>query len=247
MKSQYAVGLSKQAIEVYKLLLQDRSLAVNEIEQKLKITRQNVYRLTEHLISNGLIEKVEGYPVKYSAKSVNEARKNYLAEQGSWFSSLFSNSGLMGNIVKTVKDEKPFEILFFHNRDEHIEQLTKEVNKAKTSIKYIILVLPVGVPAELMHAQLQAIKRGVEFKLLALEHTKENHTILMSYKHMGAKVRHGKFLGWHLFLIDDDITSITMFDPENKIMQTGVYFVHKGINREMQGIFEKYWNEAVPV
>jgi hypothetical protein len=61
---------------------------------------------------------------------------------------------------------------------------------------------------------------------------------------MGVQVRHGTYLGWHLFLIDNDHTYIVMFDPENKVIQTGTFLVHRGINQELQGIFEKYWDEA---
>lgn len=80
-----------------------------------------------------------------------------------------------------------------------------------------------------------------------MDNKEENRNVLMSYKYIGIDVRYGKFPGWHLFLIDDDIVYISMFDKENKALQTGVRLVHKGINRELQGIFEKYWSEAVPV
>lgn len=240
MKSDYAIGLSGQAISVYKLLLQGGVLSANEIGEALKITKHHIYRLTQHLLASGLIDRIDGHPVKYKAKQVNTARKNYLNQHGNWFSGLFSDQGL-------IDTDKPFNISFFQTRDEHIEYFTKQTINAKLSIKFIILALPVGVTSELMFEHMRAVKRGVEMKLLAIEHTKENHSILMSYKHMGAEVRHGKFLGWHLFLIDDDNTAITMFDHDNKIMQTGVNFVNNEINSELQGIFERYWSEAVPV
>lgn len=247
MKSQYAAGLSGQAIEVYKLLLTGGSFSAKEIEYRLKITRQNVYRLTEHLISNGLIDKVKGYPVKYTAKSVNEARKNYLAEQGSWFSGFFSDLEINKALKTGIDGDKPLDISFFQSRDEILEQNIKEINSVQYSIKYIILALPAGIPAEMMRALMDAVRRGVELKIIALEHTKENNNLLMSYKHIGAQVKLGKSMGWHLSLFDDNVSHITMFDTKNPVTQMGVRLVHTGMNRELQGIFEKYWNEAEPV
>lgn len=244
MMSQYSIGLSKQAISVYKLLLKSEPLSAKEIAASLKIIRHDVYRLTQHLQACGLIDRLEGYPVKYKAKLVNEARKNYLTQQGSWFSELFT-SDLSNGIRQDGPDDKPFDISFIQTRDEHLEMMINKIKKAKQSIKYIILALPVGIPAEMIYEFNQAVKRGIDLKIIAQEHSKENHNILMSYKNVGAQVRHGRQIGWHLFLVDDNFSSIAMFDPKNKYIQTGVRLIHQGINSELQGIFEKYWEDAV--
>lgn len=49
MESQYAVGLSRQAIDIYKLLISSKPLTVKEIGEKLSILPHGVYRLMEHL------------------------------------------------------------------------------------------------------------------------------------------------------------------------------------------------------
>lgn len=247
MDTEYVLGLSKQSLAVYKLLLNGGTLSASEIGEAVHITKYHIYRLTKQLHSLGFIDLIEGYPVKYKAVPLNEAREIYLNRCNSGLLRLFANNSLTKLISQKVSGNRSFEISFFQSRDEHIEQFIKQSNNAKFSIKFIILSLAIGVPAELMLAHMNAVKRGVDVKLLAIEHTKENHSILMSYKQMGVQVRHGKFLGWHLFLIDDDNTSINMFDGENKAIHTGVNFVHREINRELQGIFEKYWSEAVPV
>lgn len=246
MESKYAVGLSKKAIDIYKLLINSQPLTVKEIGESLGILPHGVYRLMEHLQIYGLVEKYKDNPLRYRAINANEARENYLMQQRIWFSNVI-NDKVSDVLQRREIKEKQFDLSFLPNRDEHVRQFTNKINSAKFSIKYIILALPIGVPSETMLAHMQAIKRGVEIKLLVLEHTKENHNILMSYKHMGVQVRHGDFLNWHLFLVDDDFSSIEMYDPENKVMQTGVNLIHTGINRELQGIFDKYWREALPV
>lgn len=244
MNSLYAVGLSNQAIAVYKLLIQHGVMSAKDMSEHLQIKRHNVYRITTHLLSYGLIEKIKGYPVRFQAKQYNDGRNNYLAQHGEWFTGLFS--GLVSNnyLNQEVVSSKIFDISFFQSRDDHIEQQTLDVNNAKISIKYIAVTLPAGVTRELMLAYTRAFERDVELKLITQEYSSSNAKIIDSYIRNGAQVRYGKYIGWHLILIDDEISYILMIDPENKALQTGVRLVHKGINNELQGVFEKYWTEA---
>lgn len=246
MDSQYANGLSKQAILAYKLLIGNEQLSAREIGRKLRITPHSVYRLIRHLEKSGLVEQLDTYPLKYRAKSINEGLDNYLMKQRGWFSELFAGA-IMQKSGQAANEEKPFGVTFIQSREESWDLLLKDIDKTRLHIRYITNAIPMDVPTEWIYTNLQALRRGINLKVNALEHTKENHNLLMSYKHIGAEVKLGKSPGWHLYLFDDDIAYITMFDSRNKAVQTGVRFIHRGINRELQGIFEKYWTEAEPI
>lgn len=246
MESHYSMGLSKQAILVYKLLIGSQPLSAKEIGEKLNITPHSVYRLLRHLEKSGLVDQIDSFPLKYQAKRINEGVDNYLMRQRRWFSNIFNEMVEKGITFEKPKELK-FDVKFIQNRDEHWDLMIKDINQVRFAIKYITYALPMDVPNEWIYAHLQAIKRGIDLKINALEHTKENHNLLMSYKHIGAQIKHGKSPGWHLYLFDDDIAYITMIDSGNKIVQTGVRFVHRGINRELQDIFNKYWQVAHPV
>lgn len=247
MNSQYAFGLSNQTISVYKLLIQQGAMSVKDISASLKITHNNLYRITAHLLTCGLIEKISGYPMRFQAKLLNEGRSNYVAQQGSWFSEILSDITAKGSYTREIGEQKIFDISFFQSRDDHIEQQTRDVNNAKKSIKYIAVTLPIGVTAELMLAYSQAFERDVELKLITQEYSKDNSKIINNYKRNGVQVRRGNYIGWHLILIDGDISYLLMIDPVNKAIQTGVRLVQKGINYELQCVFEKYWAEAVEI
>lgn len=244
---EYAVGLSKQAISVYNLLLESKSLTALEIGKSLKIRRNHVYRVTKHLMESGLIDRIKGYPIKYIAKRINEARNNYSIYTGSWFSSLFNDQSRFNSTTDPVTGDNPFNMTFFQAREELMEQNIQDVNNTKFSAKYVITVNPNGIPNELMLAYKSAVERGIDLKICAQEYNKDNEHRFVGFKHIGVKIKLGKFIGWHIYLIDDYISYVSMFDQKNKVIQTGVRFVNRGINRELQGIFEKYWSEAVAV
>ncbi len=246
MKNQFAMGLSKQAHAVYKLLLEKRELNAKSIGEELDIKSQQVYPLVEHLLRLSLIDQQDTYPVTYRAKQISEAGENYAMQARSWFHNLFSDLEFRA-VTNELQDDKIFNISFVQGRDDLIRQNIPDLGKTKQNIKYIYSVLSIGVPNEYLYANLQAVKRGVDLKIIALEHTKENHNALLSYKHIGAVIRFAKSFDWHLVLYDENISYVMMYDPKDRSKQFGVRFVHRGINQHFQRIFDKYWQKAVPI
>lgn len=239
----YKTPFGGQAGKLYKIILKYNLLSAKELAKKMKITRHSIYRLTNYLLEQGLIEASKSYPARFSPVSVDNARRNFLMKQSDQLTSLFSSNHLNLNVPYNSQ-KVIYDLSFFKSREEHMVTLINDVKNAQKSIKHSILVLPVGIPPELMLEFAGAVKRGVELKIIAQEYGAENLTVLNSYKHIGAILKHDKTMNWHLFLIDDHISYISMYNPENKISQTGARFVHPGINRELSMIFEKYWNEA---
>lgn len=242
----YKTPFSGQAGRLYKIILKNKLLGAKELAQKMNITTQSIYSLTNYLIEQGFIESVADYPVKFRPVSIDDARRNFLMNQSDRLTSLLSNIHPNFSAQKNSPQEI-YDLSFFKTRDEHIEILYRDIKNAQKSIKHSILVLPVGIPPELMLEFAGAVKRGVELKIIAQEYGAENLSVLNSYKHIGALLKHEKSMNWHLFLIDYHISYISMYNPENKISQTGARFVHPGINRELNMIFEKYWTEATEI
>lgn len=239
----YKTPFNGQAGTLFKIILKNNFMNAKELAQKMNITTQSIYRLTSYLIEQGLIEATGSYPARFSFVPIDDAKRNFLMKQSDQLTSLLSNTHLSLNVPNNTQKEI-YDLYFIKNRDEHIEKLIQDVKGAKFSIKHSILVLPVGIPAELMLEFSKAVKRGVELKIIAQEYNTENQSVLSSYKHIGAMLKHEKTMNWHLFLIDDHISYISMYNPENKTSQAGARFAHKGINRELSTIFDKYWREA---
>lgn len=239
----YKSPFSGQAGELYKLILQKYPQSADELARKMNITRHSIYRLTSFLIEQGMIEKINNFPVHFRPVPSDKARQNYLMKQSEQFTSILNKIPVRENALHKTQKEI-YDLSFYKTRDEHIEILKQDVIHARYSIKHAILVLPVGIPSDLMLEFSNAIKRGVDFKIIAQELNKDNISVLKSYKHIGIQLRYETSLTWHLFLIDDNISYISMYNPDNKISQTGVRFVHSGINKEMQLLFNTYWQKG---
>jgi sugar-specific transcriptional regulator TrmB len=238
-------GIPGQAHTIYRILLKHQTLTAKDIARKLGIHPQHVYRSASQLLALGLISQLNTAPSTYRAKPLSIGRENYVTQQRKLFTAVFCSNMQISD--SAVQNEKLFDVSFIQGRDEQLEQNIADIQIAKSSAKYIISALPIGIPVELIYTHKQAIERGVRFQIIAQDHTKENHNVLMSYKHIGAEVRHGKPLEWHLFLYDDDISHVMMYDPNDKLKQFGSRFVHRGVNQQLQQIFEKHWQEATAV
>jgi len=237
MKSTYAEGLSQQAVYVYKKLLKGKVLTAKELGDALHISPTSIYRIALHLKRYGLIEITNDFPQKFIAIDMNKARENFLLLQRNWFVKMFQTNN-------DLFRQSAFDVSFFQSREEALEKCTEDVRLARKKVRFFILALKIGVPAEFLYEWKKAVERGVDIKMLIQEFNEENKEMLYYWKHTDINIRHSKPFGWHLFLIDDDISYIMMYDQKDKSKRLAVRFVHPQINNKLQVIFNNEWQKS---
>ncbi|MBI2611810.1 hypothetical protein HYW54_03640 [Candidatus Gottesmanbacteria bacterium] len=237
----YDVGLSSQAIEVYKLLLQRGILSASEIARELGVQRTAIYRLATHLMSIGMITEVSAWPKRFRANSLSNSEDRYLNYQRTWFSSTFQG---IQDITKSKKVDLSFSLSFIEGREEIFQKIAEDLRKAEKWAKFIVLGLPQGISPELLFEQKNAVERDVPVKIIVQEYSFENNIVLLSWEKAGLDVRFGKKIGFHLLLIDNSITYLMTYEKENKLKRSAVRIMHAEINKQLQKIFDDYWRDA---
>ena len=245
MSQIYSYGLPPQGIQIYKLLLNNRPLNATEIGLKLKIKPQAVYRVVDHLSNLGLVKELFGRPKTFEAINRSQARDLYANSQKTYFDSLVPNLLENSKLKNSLHiEESLFSVAFIEGRNEIFEKITEDINRATDECKFIVLGLAVGISQDLLLAQKEAVDRGIPIKIIVQEFSKKNEVVLRSWIRAGMKLRLGNAINFHLLLIDNTISYLMTFNPDNKIKRSAVRIVHKSINMEFQGLFNYHWKES---
>lgn len=243
MSHQYKIGLSKQAIGVYRILLSQGSLSATDIGKRLSLAPTAVYRLVDHLVFMGIITEDTNRPVKYSAKDPSFAREKYIAAQRAWFTD-----SVVGDSVVLLQDshlpEQMTDAAFITGRNAIFSRITKDYHMVKRSINMIILGLSEGISPELLLAQKDVVEKGVRCKIIVQEYRAENRNTITSWIQNGAVIRHGKPIGFHMVILDDCISYLMWYDEHDRYKRTAVRFVHKGIAKQLQSVFDGCWRDS---
>lgn len=236
------IGISPQAIKVYRLLLKKKELTAKEIGHSLNIFPNAVYRLMDELEKVGFLEKKNLYPKRFRVRSLNEAWDNFFLFSKNKFDKMFSDI----NVEEEKKEDyyKEFSISFITKREALFDQFIEDLSHTKKEAKFIVLGLSIGISPELLLAEKQAIEKGIKIKEIIQEYTEENQKTIESWLKIGVNLRIGNPIGFHLLLFDDTISYIVLYQPKNKIVRYGVRIIHKGINYQLQDIFNKCWGKA---
>ncbi|MBI4008664.1 hypothetical protein HY357_00350 [Candidatus Roizmanbacteria bacterium] len=243
MQEIYSTGLSKQAIDLYKILSQKGALTALQIGRFLDIHQHAVYRLADHLKQIGMVEEIPGRPKLFRVKNISQSRENYLSYQRSWFDEIMRGIKER-NIEININKTNEFQISFIQEREQIFEQCAIDLQNANRKANFIVLGLKTGISPELLLEQKNAVERGVPVNIIVQEYSAENKIVLQAWKQAGLNVRYGKPIGFHLLLIDDTISYLMTYDPQDKLKRYATRIVHRPINQQLQLIFEKYWKEA---
>ncbi len=243
MQQIYTIGLSKQASDLYKILSQKGALTALQIGRFLDIHQHAVYRLADHLIQIGMVEEITARPKLFRAKNISQSRENYLSSQRSWFDEVMS--GIKIRSIKTnINKTNEFQISFIQGREQFFEQCARDLRSATQKANFIILGLKTGISPELLLEEKNAVERGVPVNIIAQEYNPENKIVLRAWRQAGLNVKYGKSIGFHLVLIDNTISYLMTYDPQDKLKRYAVRIIHQPINQQLQLIFHKHWKVA---
>jgi sugar-specific transcriptional regulator TrmB len=228
--------LSKQATAIYRLLLQKPLLSAQEIAMKLIILPNAVYRTAQTLIDMGLIEGTNSYPVKYQAKSKDEAVENYINISKKIFLTNFHD-------VQGEQDGgNGLSVSFIKTRAELLQMTQQDILTAQVTIDHIVSGLE--IPAETILALKKSSDRGIKLRFLIQNLNELNREMITNWQKMGLRVRYYPMIEARIIIFDSRIIYLTSYNPQNKDEAIGVRFAYPPIAKQMSDLFERRWKIA---
>lgn len=229
--------MSPQAQGLYRLLLEShKPLSAEHLAARLGIVPNSIYRLISLLIEAGLVEKTEGYPRLFRAKSTDEALSLFLLNQSSWFSSHFP---------VTNADSSAISFSFIQSRDELMRLSTEEVNKASQFVD--LLRSGAEFPADLLLAMVNAQKRGVTTRMLIQDYSSENYELVRNWKTNGIQVRKTPLKQVRLMVYDAKTVYFMSYRHSESERDLGFKINYQPLAIIISRQFEQWWKTAKEV
>lgn len=237
--SRKIASLSKQSSALYQLLLSSGTLNAKEIGEKMHIVPNSVYRAAEPLISLGMAEKLDSYPVTYRAVSPHSAANWYARALAQNFREAFSDTS---NVV--LNPDAP-SMTFIKDRQHMIDVVEKEILNTKHSFNYI--VSGHRVPDSNVLAIRKITTKGISARCIIQNTTSTTHNPLETYADMGVEVRYLPNIGIRLFVFDSRTVIMTSYDITQSSKAFGIRFRYPPVAAAMNELFEEKWKAAKPL
>ncbi len=237
--SRKIASLSKQSLALYQLLLSSGTLNAKEIGEKMHIVPNSVYRAAEPLISLGMAEKLDSYPVTYKAVSPHSAANWYARALAQNFREAFSDTS---NVV--LNPDAP-SMTFIKDRQHMIDVVEKEILNTKHSFNYI--VSGHRVPDSNVLAIRKITTKGISARCIIQNTTSTTHNPLETYADMGVEVRYLPNIGIRLFVFDSRTVIMTSYDITQSSKAFGIRFRYPPVAAAMNELFEEKWKAAKPL
>lgn len=222
-------------MSIYNLLLSNGSMTASEIGAQLDILPNAVYRANKQLLSIGIIDKSDTYPVTFNPVPVSSALGWFLIEAQRNFRQTFGDGNQVHNLTTSPK------ITFIKNRTDLLNRTDKDAISATKEIKFIVSGLE--VPDSTVLAYRKAITKGVEVKAL-VQKRKANIGRLEQWQDFGVEVRQVNDLELRLFIIDSRIVYMTSYSQNKKEAAFGIRFEYPPFAALMSELFEQKWLSA---
>lgn len=237
--------LSQQSQALYKILLRsNRSLSAKELAGQLHIFPSTTYRLTEPLITMGLITKTSTYPYKFTAKNVDEGLSLFLLYQNEWFSQqFFSINKKTDGIEKgEISRSKEIRLSFIQSRDELMNKSAEEIAKATKSID--LLRSGHEISPDVMLAIIEAKRRNVLTRMLIQDYSAKNADQVAYWQKNGILVRKSKLHHIRLMLYDSSIVYFMSYKHTDSSKDLGMKISYPPLAVILSKLFEEWWQKA---
>lgn len=236
------LGLTRDEISIYKLLLSRGGSSARDISEHHGIIVNSVYRSTNALINMGLVKALDVKPTQFQAVPPSMAIKK-LAEKRIKKIKKGSES-VIGNL-DTRKDPNRLNMDLMTGREELFENFVELAKVAREEI----LVISIGepVPESIWSVIKESLDRGVETKFIFHKHDKDNILLIKRWRAMGVPVRHIPNEGYHLNIFDHNAAILSASNTSQSHERTGVIIYNDAIIEALRAFFFQQWALAKPV
>ncbi len=235
-----SLGLTRAEVRAYVALIGKGTMTASEISRAARIPYSKVYDALEALHRKGWIDKHEGRPILYAAKSPNTAMEemNTRYEADRKEKEMLALKELTGIYENKGEQERP-EIWILRGTAQILSQLRSLVLDCRNEM---LIAMPTAIApyAEEIVALLTALKeKGVKIEMLTGEDLeKETFTLLSSV----ADVRRRKTLYGGGVIADSRQVVLLLGGGETEASALAIWADHIGLAGFAKDYFQMLWN-----
>lgn len=231
-----ALGLSRDAIRLYALLVSQGSQTAQQAATALQVFPSALYRLFYELEGQGLVRRQAGRPRAFSALPLQNGLTAALAVRQQQLARLLALS-TSGRLV----GESQLRLLV--GRQALYSEYARQAALARHSIA--IYAIGIAYSPELVAAQRAVMKRGVQVRHAVQQLKPSNYHVVHTWQRMGVRVRLSPSeRGFHLMLFDSHLAIISFSNPADTDDRLSIVTDSPAAVRLLQADFETLWHEA---
>lgn len=227
-------SIPPQSTKIYSLLKDGAPRTAKYIAEQLNIFPNAIYRAIKQLLELGIVQKLQGYPIKYQVRSASDAMGLYSLIMRQNFQDVFKNKN------NTHNNEQALNISFITNRKELLEQTKRDAKYTKDTFDHV--VSGHEIPADSILTYKKSLERGVKVRIIV--HQTPQKQMVESWRQMGVEVRYYPDIAGRIFIFDKRIVYFTSYNPKKKQEAVGVRFEYLPFALLMNELFEQKWKTA---
>ena len=224
-------SIPPQSTKIYSFLEDGKSRTAKDIGKQLNIFPNAVYRAISQLLELGIVQELQGYPIKYQAKSTSDAMELYSLIMRQNFQDAFQISN------NTHSNERALNMSFITTRKDLLEQTKRDAEHTKHTFDHI--VSGHEIPADSILAYKKSLERGVKIRIIV--HQIPQKQMVESWKRMGVEIRYYPDIVGRIFIFDKRIIYFTSYNPKKKQEAVGMRFEYAPFALLMDELFEQKW------
>ncbi len=233
MTNFFLKAVSPQSTSIYSLLAMQGKLNAKQIGKTLKVLPHAVYRAVKPLVEIGVVRKIDEYPISFEAQSFSDAVDIFSQVIRQNFQETFTSNQLFQS------NNNHLNISFIHDRQNLLDETTKDVERAENSIDFIVSGLE--IPADAILAFKDAAERGVRIRALVQNTEETSKEMFRNWGKIGAKVKYSPNMEARIFIFDQKVVYFTSYDLKSKNTAIGSRFEYIPYAALMNDIFAKRW------
>lgn len=236
------VGLTPQEAEIYRALLTNQKLRVRDVAKQLGIMVASVHRSLAGLKRKGMVTTFGKRPLTLMAVDPKLALGKLVSERHQ--NELTVKEHIEEALKRQITPESELGVDFLESKQETFNYVLPIVQKLKKEL----LILSVGepVPDEIFIAIVEAIRRGVEVKILAETYNASNKELLQNWQKNGYQVRYltNPRLDFTLTIHDGKSCMVQIRREKEKDQRVGIAIHNPAYAAAQREYFTSLWNKA---
>lgn len=240
MQTLINLGFSPHEARIYQILLEEGSLSIKEIGEKLSVLPNALYRLLETLIQKEFVLVSGKHPAIYRAVPPVIALELHAKKKAAEIEALKEEA--LSELTSGKRASQATEINLLSGRNAMMKTYVKMAKETKKEVLIISIGEP--IPEDVLLTNRDAIARGVVLKMIAHKYDNDNKDLLLSWKKMGWDVRHYPDGGFHVSIFDQKKSFLAVNNPTDTSERTTIQIFSEDFSNALREYFFSIWKKA---